>query len=95
MSRYIDVDSLTSALNERYDTLVKDYGYYDAFALGFGDCVDKVENQPTADVVEVVRCKDCVYARKDKPTDTFFDCDFHGRGVTDTDYCKWGKRCEE
>lgn len=44
----------------------------------------------------IVRCKDCVYARKDKPTDTFFDCNFFAdKSVVDTDYCSWGERCEE
>ena len=48
MSRYIDVEVLI-------DDLVHNRGFYPAMVAS------AIKNTPTADVVEVVRCKDCKY----------------------------------
>lgn len=50
---------------------------------------------PAADVVEVVRCKDCKYG--DTGTDEigrqFYKCiGIHYGGVSPTDYCSYGER---
>lgn len=54
-----------------------------------------VDEQPTADVVEVVRCKDCEYL---EPTDCFGECSLwndrgepHGE-MQPNDFCSYGKR---
>ena len=56
MARYIDADEMLKYLDESHtdnDWLV---GQYNAdWIYSF------IEGQPTADVVEVVRCKDCKY----------------------------------
>ena len=46
---------------------------------------------PSADVVEVVRCKDCDYYR-DSFGETY--CDMTRGHVEATDYCSYGKREE-
>ena len=44
--------------------------------------------QPAADVVEVVRCKDCVYASRDG-----YICRYSvGRTTSPDDYCKNGEK---
>ena len=47
---------------------------------------------PTADVVEVVRCKDCKHYRDSFPYDT---CDVFDAKATDAeDFCSYGDRKE-
>ncbi len=72
MSRYIDADALIVDLIERYcKECNKRKGYSGKFIYEIGEAPcracelddEKVEleDAPTADVVEVVRCKDCKY----------------------------------
>ena len=51
---------------------------------------------PTADVVEVVRCKDCKYGhlRDNTKRNSSIYCDF-GIGVHKENYCSFGERAEE
>lgn len=59
---------------------------------GYSDTYDKayiigvLEELPTADAVEVVRCKDCEYWRGEGKY-----CDYDMSGLSD-DYCSWGVR---
>lgn len=54
-----------------------------------------IDQQPTADVVEVVRCKDCKYLER---TDCFGECSLfkdrdEPRGeLLPNDFCSYGKR---
>lgn len=43
--------------------LVYEIGDAPCRACGIGDVLDDVENFPAADVVEVVRCKECKYSK--------------------------------
>lgn len=52
MPRYIDADALLNKV-ERYFAGLPIVMHH--------DMVEYIENAPTADVVEVVRCKDCAY----------------------------------
>lgn len=61
MSRYIDADNLIKKMQERYNDLSSGDGYYDHFTQGYEDALSMVENEPTADVAEVVRCKECKF----------------------------------
>ena len=47
-----------------------------------------IEKQPTADVVEVVRCKDCTEWDKDK-----YECS-HWHGFFEDDFCSYGERID-
>ena len=50
---------------------------------------------PAADVVEVVRCKDCVYFAKAKVNKKgFLICPASGMDITEEDYCSYGERKE-
>ena len=74
MSRYIDREDLLKNLKqfapEHLSPLM----------------VSLIEKQPTADVVEVVRCKDCTEWDKDE-----YECS-HWYGFREDDYCSYGKR---
>ena len=54
----------------------------------------ELEDMPTADVVEVVRCKDCVYRdnwRLVKYIKQSY-CTLHDRVVQKKAFCAWGER---
>lgn len=87
MSRYIDAVKLKSH-----------YAWWQNEDQEAFDCI--VDEQPTADVVEVVRCKDCEHFEA-------INNDDHGWcksisdlpcGISvryDNDYCSYGERAEE
>ena len=66
------------------------------------ELINRICNTPTADVVEVVRCKDCKHFGKNKiyranPKLPFSFCEkFHHNITTENDYCSCGERkCED
>ena len=82
MSRYIDAEKLLKALDSYKGT--EDTLYYDEIEM-------YVQDTPTVDVVEVVRCENCVY----------WDGDGRCNGIKNGlileyvngyDYCSYGKR---
>ena len=89
-----------NALNERFDKRIKwlRLDMHDQYSLGLyhGAVTDKdlINEMPTVDAVEVVRCRDC----KHRGTD---DCIFHIKGEPadeellrklDNDFCSYGER---
>lgn len=96
MKEYIDRNALLKDICGNDPSHMEDY-YFNAIA-----------NAPTADVVEVVRCKDCKYWEYDKRS---YDRGYHfgectcphweGSSVWDRhdttidDYCSQGKRKEQ
>ena len=65
MPRYIDADKLKKDILALRDCDNGFSGTYDKACI-----IDIIDEQPTADVVEVVRCKDCVWRDID-PIDAF------------------------
>lgn len=100
MAEYIDKADLVKRLENR----VKDYGRdcnsnAPIISGTYQAVLHMVENLPTADVVSVVRCKDC------KRCEHFYpECDINGNhreayycksikgDVKPDDYCCWGER---
>ena len=83
MPKYISVDVLIEKYGDWYveDSTGKSFiGNMRAFVY---DVV------PTADVVEVVRCKDCEYG---KPKGECFYCTYEGHIHTDEFYCAHGEK---
>ena len=79
MNRYIDAELLlTDNTYEWFD----DWGNYTSAGQAIVDA-------PTADVVEVVRCKDCAMHSKCTMEDTFITV-----GITDG-YCRVGRKVEK
>ena len=54
---------------------------------------EKRIDSPTADVVQVVRCKDCIHR---DPEDKKCDCSFQAKGgifpMDDNDFCSYGEK---
>ena len=95
MARYIDAELFDKKLAmEVY--LADDEDFTKAFVRGM-ELVKKAENEtPTADVQEVVRCKDCIHR---DPEDKKCDCSFQAKGgifpMDDDDFCSYGERRKE
>ena len=81
MSRYIDADNIL------YKDLSEGRG---VCLVAFKDWIDKM---PSADVVEVVRCKDCRYWNH--KTDLTYCEKKSWLGTDAEDYCSFGKRAEK
>lgn len=109
MSRYIDADALIEELQRcSYETWSKGVNRtWWAQAVNVKDnIVQCIERQPTADVEEVVRCRDCAWWEDkgyDPITETRFGecrrplgeyscCDTHE--TDENDYCSYGERRE-
>lgn len=85
MARYIDADKLEKHLPQsvpKHNVIING-NEYPVFLVDH--ILHKIRNYPTADVVEVVRCKDCKYFSK-----------FHHCGVLGfcepNEYCSRGER---
>ena len=61
MPRYIDADWITQKLEGWQYKLSEKYGWNDEYVLCLAEVLMKLDDTPTADVVEVVECKDCVH----------------------------------
>lgn len=88
MARYIDAEKFEREMyHEAFETdsdMQKwDSGCWIRYKM-FENCIAQ---QPTADVVEVVRCKDCISNR-----DGF--CNFLDRPIAENDFCSYGKKVE-
>lgn len=55
-----------------------------------------INDVPTADVVEIVRCKDCIHRDpEDKKCDGTFQAKCGMFQMDDNDFCSYGKRRKE
>ena len=80
MARYIDADAFEPMLLEEYERAT--WIEHNTIKMFF----EMLSAMPTADVVEVVRCRDCEYA------DIFHHCDKVDFWNTENDFCSKGKR---
>lgn len=91
MSRYIDADNLSKAKYHDlpYTHIVPNGENVESYERGWNDAIDAIiENEPSADVVEVVRCKDCLHY-----WDGRTQCDVHdGVNYNPDDYCSYAER---
>ena len=89
MTRYIDADEVYEIAKTEH----KD------FARSIADLTslrELLEDTPTADVVEVVRCKDCKYWQDNNGGYPHEECRW-GKGETPDayDFCSYGERKEK
>jgi hypothetical protein len=82
--RLIDAEELERLFNEQIEQGVGVIGAFDAF-------YDALQDTPTVDAVEVVRCRDCKHY---KPDEYECGCDFAGGlpYVKADDFCSYGER---
>ena len=60
--RLTDADWIVRSLKRWQGQLIETYGKNDEYVLCIGKVLMKIDDAPTADAVEIVRCKDCYYA---------------------------------
>ncbi len=79
MNKYINA-------NELIDEII--FNEEDVGIIGSKEAIDIIQNMPSADVVEVVRCKDCIYHHKGH-CPMYVD---YQDWADDDDFCSWGER---
>lgn len=89
MSKYIDVNLLFECNTCRHYVNRKCTTFCD-YGESYSPAVSKL---PIADVVEVVRCKDCMYKKNAETNHKgFLICSASGMEITDDDFCSYGER---
>ena len=95
MSRYIDADALLKSAVSQFKCVpsvgVIYFGNGEEIFEG-EDLQDFIKAQPTADVVEVVRCRDCKYSEVDENENLW--CAFYNEKIREmpNGYCWHGER---
>ena len=92
MARLIDADALMDVIRQHEYRLATKQGAidYGMFTLGIQQAVDE---QPTVDAVEVVRCRECKYHRDTSITE-YEHCCLIDKTVRYNDFCSYGERKE-
>lgn len=90
MARYIDAEALTAEFKRL--TLGENSLIERVFADGVYAVIDTF---PTADVVEVCRCKDCAYSREHADIADLYGCSLFRNMQKPNDYCSYGRRKEQ
>ena len=104
MAEYIERGELLEDISESVVFTVRK-GQPSAEIRGANKVIDRIKAAPTADVVEVVRCKDCLFSFKDNDYKHGYMCykaiyhpsigeTRHRKLVQDCDFCSHGKRKE-
>lgn len=90
MSRYIDTDQI------KYSRVIirtekDEHGFSEK--VEYVASVKEIDAMPTADVVPVVRCKDCSLgeARQRKTGEHIIHCSYTNRTMNDGDFCSNGR----
>lgn len=100
MSKYINADELKEQLKEYSPTTGQKDDYCDGKNYMWSVAKNLINKMPSADVVEVVRCKDCKYREEYKifgrPTAYYClrGCVDSNLSLNENDYCCWGERKE-
>lgn len=85
MARYIDADKI----NYHKISVCGGHGLNYEYTSAHKHEVDAI---PTADVVKVVRCKDCKYSREDKELCDIYGCTLFRDMRGGLDFCNYGEQ---
>lgn len=88
MTRMIDADNLIPMM--KYATTDNEIGVFQ-IRIGFDTIKGVIDDAPTIDAVEVVRCKDCEYA-VGQSFEGYLHCDVLKILIDETGYCSYGVR---
>ena len=77
MAEYIEKQAVIMALKKHWNGMVL-------------DVFDFIRNLPSADVPQIVRCRDCKYFEQDGPYDGW--CHGWSGMIVDDGYCSFGER---
>lgn len=90
--RLIDADALIPIM--KYTTTDNEIGVF-PIRIGFDAIKGVIDDAPTIDAVEVVRCKDCKHYSVKGKTTQFGFCGYRHAGTDETDYCSKAVRRKE
>lgn len=96
MKRYIEVEAVKERL--KGSPIFNHFGEDGLFIReAVLDIIDKFATDHSADVLEVVRCRDCKYYQEYEPPLDDFDgwCPIHENDYDRAFYCQYGERREE
>ena len=85
MAEYLNYESLHDFLMSNFRSTFTPGDWHDPKIDGYLECIGHVEEFPPADVVEVVRCKECFMR---------FMCQYE-KHLGDDGFCSLGKRSEQ
>lgn len=97
MSKYIDADKVIDYANQEVSSpffSIEREGAEDVatYKNKWAFVKQVMVGMPTADVVEVVRCKDCKHRYVGGYTTQYYICDFMDAELKDEGYCSYGER---
>lgn len=98
MARLIDSDKRITEIKNQYCTGCDNYGGVRCRACFVDDAICLIDDAPTVDAVEVVRCRDCKHLvltaeGEHNPCDCV--CDYwQTDGLNDNDFCSYGERMD-
>ena len=95
MAEYIEREAVLSELQEEieFETSMYTEEQNKYFNMGLKCAIRDAKSQPAADVVEVIRCKNCKNYELMKSNGKHF-CNEFGGFVTEEDFCSRGERKE-
>lgn len=93
MSRYVEIEMVQNCLDNLSNKNL--IGNENDTFISLSEAKDEIEELPAADVVEVVRCKDCKYSEIDKNGNLW--CAFYNEKIREmpNGYCWHGERKEK
>lgn len=94
MSRYIDADATIERLKSWFCVKCDNYNGVRCRACLIDDAICAIEDEPTADVAEVVRCRECRY-HEDEEVGMVYCATPVGGWVSDNWFCADGAREED
>lgn len=87
--RLIDADALIPIM--KYATIDNEIGVF-PIKIGFDAIQRVIDDAPTIDAVEVVRCKDCKHYSVEGETTRFGWCGYWNKPTDEKRYCSDGER---
>ena len=94
MAEYIEREALIEKCKAIIQDKWNDKSAPVSWSHAYADFIDNIKEQPVADVVPVVRCKNCNYYEIGKEYEPYCN---HINGLDETkdyDYCSYGERKE-
>lgn len=76
--------------NYMHDEDDEEYGHDIGFVAGLHRAKTFIRSLPSAEAVEVVRCKDCIHWADAED----YDCEIHSGAWGEEDFCSYGERRE-
>ena len=89
--KYIEREALVESIKNRFKKLIDEGYVYEEIVECNAEILELIISLPTADVVEVVRCKDCKYHGEDE---TGYWCNrmFNSHKTVEDNFCKFGAK---